>query len=162
MFGWEEHIVLQRLAIEYDSSVDDLNISIQGQFQDVEEVELREIKIGLDVPDQGSANLNWITMEIKNPGGGLISPNGLDIVLVPELVSGGTVLFKEFHKNNVTLLRLNSKKSTNQSRKLKLRFRDQTGKILTKTFVYLRLGVKETGHLESYLQDLDQDRFAKY
>jgi len=160
--GWTELIILKKLGTDFDQTTDSLQIQLPGLTNDMHTLELRELKIGIAAPDVGSLDLEWLTIQVKCPQNGLLTPNGEKIVVVPEMIGAGTILFKEFHKNNVVLLGLNTKNATQSSRPLTLQFLKASDQALAKRYVYLRLGLLQAGHMK--LSDLhpggfDNDRF---
>lgn len=159
--GWTELILLKRQGIDFDLTTDAVAFQIPGLTNQMVTLELREIKIGIAAPDVASTDLEWVTIQIKGPGGGLLTPNGDKIIIVPEMIGAGTILFKEFHKNNVDLLNLNTKLATQSSKPLTLQFLKGSGSALAKRYVYLRLGLRQADR--SMLPDpglgMDSDRF---
>lgn len=159
--GWTELILLKKHGTDFDQTTDPVVFQIPGLTNEMATLELREIKIGIAAPDVASADLEWLTLQIRCPLGGLLTPNGEKIVIVPEMIGAGTILFKEFHKNNVDLLSLNTKLATSSSKPLTLQFLKGSGLALAKRYVYLRLGLRQAGH--NMLPDpnlgMDSDRF---
>lgn len=163
--SWTELISHQIQGIDFDQTTDEVIIQLPGLTNDMYCLELRELKIGIAAPDVGSPDLEWVTIKISCPKAGLFTPNGDKIVIVPELLGGGTFLFKEFHKNNVDLLKLNTKNATSSSRPLKLQFLKATNNLpLAKRYVYLRFGLRQANHstLIDYQGALNQDRFQAF
>jgi len=158
---WTELIVLKQLATDFEQTTDAVVFQLPGLTNGMYSLELREIKIGLAAPDIASPDLEWLTIDLKCPRGGLLTPNGDKISIIPEMLGGGTYLFKEFHKNNVGLLELNTKNSTESSRPLTLQFLKVSGLKLAKRYVYLRLGLRQASHKlrVDHQIGLDQDRF---
>lgn len=162
--SWTELILLKRQGIDFDQPTDEVVFQLPGLTNDMYCLELREIKIGIAAPDVASVDLEWLTLKLQCPKAGLYTPNGDSIVIVPEMIGAGTILFKEFHKNNVELLRLNTKNATSSSRPLKIQFLKGTGLALSKRYVYLRLGLRQANHsqLIDHQAALDQDRFQAF
>lgn len=160
--GWTELIVLLKQGIDFDQTTDAVQIQLPGLTNDMHTLELRELKIGISAPDVGSLDLEWLTIKIRCPSNGLLTPNGDEIVVVPEMIGAGTVLFKEFHKNNIVLLGLNTKNPTQSSRPLILQFLKGSDLALAKRYVYLRFGLLQAGHSTRFDPNppgFDNDRF---
>lgn len=159
--GWTELILLKKQGTDFVQTTDAVVFQLPGLTNEMATLELREIKIGIAAPDVASVDLEWLTLQVKCPQGGLLTPNGDKIIIVPEMIGAGTILFKEFHKNNVELLSLNTKLATSSSRPLTLQFLKATNLPLAKRYVYLRLGLRQADH--SILADPDlgmiSDRF---
>lgn len=160
--GWIELIFIKKLTQDFDQTTDPVVIQLPGLTNDMKCLELREIKIGVAAPDVASADLEWLTIQVKCPQNGLLTPNGEKITIVPELIAAGTILFKEFHKNNVVMLNLNTKNATQSSRPLTLQFLKGTDQALAKRYVYLRLGLLQANHMSLSDRPLDQDRFQAF
>lgn len=158
MTDFEEIIVLQRLGLEYDNVRDDLMIQIPGLTTDLKRLELKEMKIGINAVDVGS-NTSWITFDIKSPGGGLQVASGNKIVTVPVLEAGGTILYRQYHHDNLVLFKLNCKQSTTSSRPIHVRILRADQVPLAKDYVYLRFGLFESHQLDPYSHPLPTDRF---
>ncbi len=158
MQDFEEIIVLQRLGLEFETTTSDLEIQIPGLTTDLKRLELKELKIGINASDVGS-NTDWIYLDIKSPGGGLQVVSGNKIVTVPALELGGTVLYRQYHHDNLILLKLNCKQSTTSSRPIHVRILKADQTPLAKDFVYLRMGLFESHHLDPYLLPLNTERF---
>lgn len=158
---YEEIIVTQTLGVEFTNATDTLSFYLPGLTNGMKKLELLEMKIWLEAPDIGSTDVQWTTLDIKSPLGGVTTPNGGKIKVIPALVEAGTALFKEFHKNNVVLLKLNCKNTTESSKLLTIGFLKTTNLPLAKNRVYLRLGLwgTRTEPPEYLLQPLDWDRF---
>lgn len=158
---WTELILLKRLGVDFDNATDPIVFQLPGLTNEMLSLELREIKVGIAAPDVASLDLEWLTLKLNCPKGGLLTPNGDKIIIVPEMIGAGTILFKEFHKNNVTLLNLNTKLATSSSRPLTLQFLKSSDLPLAKRYVYLRLGLIQADHkkLADPLLGLDSDRF---
>lgn len=160
--GWTELIVFKQLGPDFVQTTDSVEIQLPGLTNDMHTLELRELKIGIAAPDVASLDLEWLTIQIRCPQNGLLTPNGDKIVVVPEMIGAGTILFKEFHKNNVVLLGLNTKNPTQSSRPLTLQFLKGSGQALAKRYVYLRLGLLQAGHskqFDPHPPGFDNDRF---
>ncbi len=158
MGDFEEIIVLQRVGVEYANATDDLLIQIPGLTTDLKRLELKELKIGINAADVGS-NTNWITFEIKSPGGGLQVASGNKIVTVQALEAAGTILYRQYHHDNLILLKLNTKQATCSSRPIHLRILTATKDPLPITYLYLRMNLTETRELDPYLVPLSVSRF---
>lgn len=158
MQDFQEIIVLQRLGFEYLNATDDLEIQIPGLTNDLQRLELKELKIGINAVDVGS-NTDWITLDIKSPTGGLVPASGSKIITVPALEGGGTKLYRQYHHDNLILFKLNCKQATQSSRPIRLQIRKPDGDPLAKDFVYLRMGLFEAHNYEPYLKPLDVHRF---
>lgn len=158
MQDFQEVIVLQRLGLEFVNATDELEIQIPGLTSDLSRLELKELKIGINAADVGS-NTDWITLHIKSPTGGLIPASGSKILTVPALEGGGTKLYRQYHHDNLILLKLNCKQATQTSRPIRLSILKPSGDRLAKDFVYLRMGLFEAGNFAPYMKPLDVDRF---
>lgn len=158
---YDEIIITQTLGQDFVTNTDRLTISLPGLTNGMKKLELLEIKIWLDAGDVSTTDAQWTTIDIRCPRGGLLTPNGNQIKVIPALIETGTALFKEFHKNNVVLLKLNTKNTTESSKQLSLQFLKTTNQPLQKTRVYLRLGLTGTRtQPPDYLLQLpDPDRF---
>ena len=121
-------------------------------------MELKELKIGINVADVGS-NTDWIYLDIKSPGGGLEVASGRKLATVPALEAAGTVLYRQYHHDNLVLLKLNCKQATQTSRPIHLRVLKPDQTPLAKNYVYLRLGLFEAQNFDPYLRPLPVDRF---
>jgi len=162
VLGWQELILLKKHVVDFENTTDPVVFELPGLTNDMKVLELREIKIGVAAPDVASPDLEWLGIEIMSPKGGLLTPNGNVITIVPEFISAGTILFKEFHKNNVVLLELNTKNATQYSCSLKLQFLKGSNQALAKRYVYLRLGLRQANHMSLYAPRSgypDDDRF---
>lgn len=158
MEDFQEIIVVQRLNYEFVNPTDDLLIQIPGLTNDLKRLELKELKIGIDASDVGS-DTSWIYLDIKSPTGGLQVASGGKIATVPALEAAGTVLYRQYHHDNLVLLKLNCKQATMSSRPIHLRILRADQNPLAKTYVYLRLGLFEARNYDPYLRPLPIDRF---
>lgn len=158
---YDEIIVTQTLGVDFVNPTDKLAFYLPGLTNGMKKLELLEMKIWLEAPDIGSPDVQWTTLDIKSPLGGVTTPNGAQIKVIPELIEAGTALFKEFHKNNVVLLKLNCKNTTETSKLLTIGFQKTTNLPLAKNRVYLRLGLlgSRTEPPDYLRQPLDWDRF---
>jgi hypothetical protein len=159
--NYDELIITQTLGNEFANATDKLEIYLPGLTNGMKKLELLEMKIWLEAPDIGSTDVQWTTFDIRCPLGGVTTPNGSQIKVIPALIETGTALFKEFHKNNVVLLKLNAKNTTETSRVLTLQFLKTNNLPLAKNRVYLRFGLLGTRtEPPDYLrQPLDWNRF---
>lgn len=158
MNDFEEIIVVQRLGIEYATPTSELQIQIPGLTNGLQRLELKELKIGINAADVGS-NTDWIYLDIKAPRGGLIPASGSKLATVPVLEAAGTVLYRQYHHDNLILLKLNCKQATQSSRPVNLRILKADGSPLQIDFLYLRMGLFETKDVGKYLEELPVHRF---
>lgn len=158
MEDFQEVIVLLELGKDFLNTTDDIEFNIPGLTNDMKRLELKELKIGIDAADVGS-NVNWITLEIVSPGKGLIPSAGSKLVTVPALEGGGTLLYRQYHHDNLVLFKLNSNLATQTSKPIKIRILKADQSRLAKTFVYLRMGLFEARAYDPYLIPLSVSRF---
>jgi len=154
----QEIIVLERQGREYSGVTSDLEIFIPGMTNDLYSLELKELKIGVNVADVGS-DLSWITFQVISPQGGITPCSGNNLHTVPASEVGGTVLYRQYHHDNLVLLKLIAKQATLSSRPIKLRILKPDGSRLAKDYVYLRMGLADAGHLEPYQELPNVARF---
>lgn len=154
----EEIIVIQRLGLEYVSPTDLLEIQIPGLTNDLKRLELKELKIGINAVDVGS-NTNWIYLDIHSPTGGLVPSSGSKLATVPALENAGTTLYRQYHHDNLVLLKLNCKQATQTSRPIHLRILKATGDPLAIDYLYLRMSLVEAHNYDPYLVPLSVPRF---
>lgn len=158
MQDFEEIIIVQRLGFEFAGVRDDLEIQIPGLTNDLKRLELKELKIGINAADVGS-DTSFIYLDIKSPGGGLQVASGSKLATVPALEAAGTVLYRQYHHDNLVLLKLNCKQATQSSRPIHLRILRADQVPLAKDYVYLRMGLYEAHNFDPYLRPLATDRF---
>lgn len=158
MEEFEEVIVVQRVGFEFDTPTSILEIQIPGQTQDLKRLELKELKIGINAASVGT-NTSWITLDIKGPGGGLIPSAGQKLATVPALDAAGLTLYRQYHHDNLVLLKLNCKQATMSSKSFRLQILQAAGLPLAIDYIYLRMGLFEAKNFAPYLQPLDVNRF---
>lgn len=158
MQNLEEIITVQRIGKEFVNPTDSLEIQIPGLTNGLVQLDVKELKIGIDASGVGS-DTSWIYLEIKSPNGGLIPAAGTQIATVPALDGGGTTLYRQYHHDNLILLKLNTKQATCSSRPIHLRILTATKDPLPITYLYLRMNLTETRELDPYLVPLSVSRF---
>jgi len=161
MGDFEEIIVLLREGLEYSGVSSDITFEIPGLTNDLKRLVLKELKIGVNVADVGS-DLSWITIKILSPGGGVTPSSGTDLVTVPAVEAGGSVLYRQYHHDNLVLLKLNAQKATQTSRPIKIRINKADGSKLAKDYVYLRMGLFEAKDFAPYMVPLNVARFQAH
>lgn len=161
MEDFEEVIVLLKIGRDFIAPTEELSVNIPGLTADLKRLELKELKIGINSADVG-ADVSWITLDIKGPGGGLLPTSGSALHTVPALEGGGTVLYRQYHHDNLVLLKLNALNATTSGKPIKIRILKADGTRLAVDYVYLRMGLFEAHNYTPYMQPLDVHRFQAF
>ena len=158
MQDFREVIVLKRVGIDYDTATSVIDIQLPGLTQDLERLELKELKIGINAASVGT-NTSWITLDIKSPGGGLVPTAGQRLVTVPALDAAGLTLYRQYHHDNLVLLKLNCKQATMSSKSFRIQVLQAADLPLAIDYIYLRMGLFEAQNFDPYLKPLNVARF---
>lgn len=126
------------LLSSFDDPEDDWVFDVPGLTNYMQELQLKELKIIPDAADF-AGNFDYVTFEPISPKSSfeVYIPGG-QIPTVPQYNSTTHVLYRDYHRANLTLLKLTAAKSAGCSRRIVMRLRKGDGTILKKRLVYLR------------------------
>ena len=122
--------------------------------QYLKKVDIKEIKIGVDISDQASF-LGFVFIKIISPKGGFIGQHGDIIPIVPAL-EGGVALYRRYNHDNINLLESESFITTEKFQPIRLKFLKSDLTPLNYNYAYLRL---ELSYENEIIRRIDPDVF---